>query len=94
MLEQIIITQLERRGLKLVGGAERNFRWHLLTQTASSATVSVDVLVDPFPDSLALPQASDYTAALRLVSLPGADRADGGAGLAGAGRGVSGQALP
>jgi hypothetical protein len=70
MLEQIIITQLERRGLKLVGGAERNFRWHLLTQTASSATVSVDVLVDPFPDSLALPQASDYTAALRLVSLP------------------------
>jgi len=70
MLEQIIITQLERRGLKLVGGAERNFRWHLLTQTASCATVSVDVLVDPFPDSLALPQASDYTAALRLVSLP------------------------
>ncbi len=70
MLEQIIITQLERRGLKLVGGAERNFRWHLLTQNASSATVSVDVLVDPFPSDLALMQASDYTAALRLVSLP------------------------
>jgi len=70
VLEQIIITQLERRGLKLVGGADRNFRWHLLSQTASSATVSVDALLDPFPESLALTQASDYTAALRLQSLP------------------------
>ncbi|MES2595087.1 MAG: PilN domain-containing protein [Verrucomicrobiota bacterium] len=70
VLEQIIITQLDRRGLKLVGGTERNFRWHLLSQTASSATVSVDALVDPFPADLALSQASDYTAALRLQSLP------------------------
>lgn len=70
VLEQIIITQLERRGLKLTGGADRNFRWHLLAQTASSATVSVDALVDPFPESLALTQASDYTAALRLQSIP------------------------
>lgn len=70
VLEQIIITQMERRGLKLVGGADRNFRWHLLAQTASSATVSVDALVDPFPETLALTQASDYTAALRLQSLP------------------------
>ncbi|GEP44344.1 PilN domain-containing protein [Brevifollis gellanilyticus] len=70
VLEQIIITQLDRRGLKLVGGIDRNFRWHLLSQTASSATVSVDVLVDPFPADLALSQASDYTAALRLQSLP------------------------
>lgn len=70
VLEQIIVTQLERRGLKLTGGAERNFRWHLLAQNASTATVSVDVLADPFPDDLALPQASDYTAALRLMALP------------------------
>jgi hypothetical protein len=70
VLEQIIITQLERRGLKLTGGAERNFRWHLLAQTASTATVSVDVLADPFPDDLAVTQASDYTAALRLMALP------------------------
>lgn len=70
VLEQIIITQLERRGLKLTGGAERNFRWHLLAQNASTATVSVDVLADPFPDDLAVPQASDYTAALRLMALP------------------------
>jgi hypothetical protein len=70
VLEQIIMTQLERRGLKLVAGADRNFRWHLLSQTASSATVSVDVLADPFPEDLALTQASDYTAALRLLGLP------------------------
>ncbi|MCA1963370.1 MAG: PilN domain-containing protein [Prosthecobacter sp.] len=70
VLEQIIITQLERRGLKPVGGAERNFRWHLITQTAATATVSVDILAEPFPEGLALTQASDYTAALRLVSLP------------------------
>ncbi len=70
ILEAMLITQLERRGLKLQAGAERNFRWHLLTQTASTATVSVDVLADPFPEDLALPQAYDYTAALRLLSLP------------------------
>ncbi len=70
VLEQILITHLERRGLKLHGGAVRNFRWHLLTQSASTATVSVDVLAEPFPQDLALTQASDYTAALRLVSLP------------------------
>ncbi|MDZ4286887.1 MAG: hypothetical protein U0984_02955, partial [Prosthecobacter sp.] len=70
ILEQIIMTQLERRGMKLEGGTARNFRWHLLTQTAASATVSVDVLADPFPEDLALPQASDYTAALRLATLP------------------------
>lgn len=70
VLEQIIITQLERRGLKLHAVTPRNFRWHLLTQTASTATVSVDVLADPFPESLALADASDYTAALRMVNLP------------------------
>lgn len=70
VLEQIIITQLDRKGLKLQGGADRNFRWHLLTQTSSTATVSVDVLAEVFPDDLALTQASDYTAALRLLALP------------------------
>ena len=70
VLEQIIITQLDRKGLKLEGGAARNFRWHLLAQTASTATVSVDVLAEPFPEDLALNHASDYTAALRLVLLP------------------------
>lgn len=70
ILEQIIITQLDRKGLKLEGGDRRNFRWHLLTQTASFATVSVDILAEPFPQDLALSQASDYTSALRLLTLP------------------------
>lgn len=70
ILEQIIITQLERKGLKLEGGTQRNFRWHLLTQTATLATVSVDILAEPFPQDLALSQASDYTSALRLLTLP------------------------
>lgn len=70
VLEQIIITQMERRGLRLHGGEERNFRWHLLTQTAATATVSVDVLADPFPEDLALMQFTDYTSALRLLTLP------------------------
>ncbi len=70
VLEQIIITQLDRKGLKLRGGHERNFRWHLLTQTSTTATVSADVLAEVFPDDLALPQAADYTAALRLLALP------------------------
>ncbi|TDU72924.1 hypothetical protein EI77_01390 [Prosthecobacter fusiformis] len=70
ILEQIIITQMDRKGLKLEGGDQRNFRWHLLTQNASVATVSVDILAEPFPQDLALPQASDYTSALRLLTLP------------------------
>lgn len=70
VLEQMIMTHLERRGLKMHGGAERNFRWHLITQNASTATVSVDVLAEPFPEDLAVTHAADYTAALRLVSLP------------------------
>jgi hypothetical protein len=70
ILEQIIITHLDRKGLKLEGGESRNFRWHLLTQNASVATVSVDILAEPFPQDLALSQASDYTSALRLLTLP------------------------
>jgi hypothetical protein len=70
VLEQIIITHLERKGLKQEAGRQRNFRWHLLTQNASVATVSVDILAEPFPEDLALPQASDYTSALRLLTLP------------------------
>lgn len=70
VLEQILITQLDRKGLKLHGGADRNFRWHLLTQTSTTATVSVDVLAETFPEDLAVTQASDYTAALRLLALP------------------------
>ncbi len=72
VLEQIIVTHLERRGLRMETGRERNFRWHLLSQTAALATVSVDVLADPFPEDLAVPHAEDYISALRLTTLPNA----------------------
>lgn len=71
VLEQMIIAQLEKRGIKGMseqGG--RNFRWHQLGAAGPMAIISVDVLADPFPDSLAVPHAADYTAALRLSQLP------------------------
>ncbi len=71
LLEQIISTQLERRGFKLEHDAVgRNYRWHLLGQSGGLVIVSVDVLAEPFPEALAASHASDYTAALRLAQLP------------------------
>ncbi|WP_395748776.1 hypothetical protein [Prosthecobacter sp.] len=71
LLEQIIVTQLERRGFKLEQDAVgRNYRWHLLGQSGALVIVSVDILAEPFPESLAASHASDYTAALRLAQLP------------------------
>jgi len=71
LLEQIIATQLERRGFKLEQDAiGRNYRWHLLGQQGGQVIISVDILADPFPEALAASHASDYTAALRLAQLP------------------------
>ncbi|WP_395744586.1 hypothetical protein [Prosthecobacter sp.] len=71
LLEQIIVTQLERRGFKLEQDAVgRNYRWHLLGQNGGLAIISVDILAEPFPEALAASHASDYTAALRLAQLP------------------------
>lgn len=71
LLDQIITTQLERRGFRLQQDkAGRNYRWHLLETQGGHCIVSVDLLMDPFPDSLAAAHASDYTAALRLGQLP------------------------
>jgi len=71
LLEQIIVTQLERRGFKLEqDAAGKNCRWHLLGNLGGQAVVSVDLLADPFPEALAAAHASDYTAALRLAQLP------------------------
>jgi hypothetical protein len=70
-LEQLIITNLERRGLKLDPSPEgKNYRWHHLGHNGSQAIISVDVLAEPFPEKLAANHASDYTAALRLAELP------------------------
>jgi hypothetical protein len=71
LLEQIIATQLERRGFKLEqDSAGKNYRWHLLGTQGGQCIVSVDLLADPFPTALAAQHASDYTAALRLAQLP------------------------
>ncbi len=71
LLEQIIVTQLERRGFKLESDAAgKNYRWHLLGSGGGQSVVSVDLLADPFPEALAAEHASDYTAALRLAQLP------------------------
>lgn len=71
LLEQILVTQLERRGFKPEqNSAGKNFRWHLLGALGGQSIVSVDLLADPFPAALAAEHASDYTAALRLAQLP------------------------
>lgn len=70
VLEQMIIAQLEKRGIKGVSDLGRNFRWHQLGAAGPLAILSVDVLADPFPDQLAVPHAADYTSALRLSQLP------------------------
>ncbi|MEZ5387687.1 MAG: PilN domain-containing protein [Prosthecobacter sp.] len=71
LMEQIISTQLERRGFRLEQDkAGRNYRWHLLGTRSGQCIVSVDLLTDPFPEALTAAHASDYTAALRLGQLP------------------------
>ena len=70
VLEQMIIAQLEKRGIKGVTEHGRNFRWHQLGAAGPLAILSVDVLAEPFPDQLAVSHAADYTAALRLSQIP------------------------
>jgi len=71
LLEQIILTQLERRGFKLEQDkAGKNYRWHLIGTQGGHCIISVDLLMDPFPENLAAAHASDYTSALRLAQLP------------------------
>ncbi len=70
VLEQMIIAQLEKRGIKGMTDLARNFRWHQLGAAGPLAILSVDVLAEPFPEQLAVPHAADYTSALRLSQLP------------------------
>lgn len=70
LLNQMVETHLERHGLRTAEGALRPHRWYLLGQTTGQAILSVDVLADPFPEHLAVHQAKDYLAALRLSELP------------------------
>jgi hypothetical protein len=73
LLPAMIESQLERRGIVVETSPSPNFAWHILGQDATHTIVSVDVLASPFPENLAIPHATNYTAALRLVSLPPRD---------------------
>ncbi|QIF02238.1 hypothetical protein [Roseimicrobium sp. ORNL1] len=70
LLPSMVEAQLERRGIHVEKTPTPNFAWHLLGQSQGQSFVSVDVLAHPFPGDLAVPHAVNYTAALRLVTLP------------------------
>ncbi len=70
LLPAMIEAQLEKRGVAIIHDPAPNFAWHVLSQDTVHSTVSVDVLAQPFPDSLAVNHAVNYTAALRLMTLP------------------------
>jgi hypothetical protein len=70
LLPAMIEAQLEKRGVTIVHDPAPNFAWHILGQDTVHCTVSVDVLAQPFPESLAVNHAVNYTAALRLMTLP------------------------
>jgi hypothetical protein len=73
LLPSLVESQLERRGIMVETLPAPNFVWHVLGQDATHTVVSVDVLASPFPETLAMPNANNYTAALRLLSLPPRD---------------------
>ena len=70
VLEQMIMAQLEKRGIKPSTDEGSNHRWHQLGASGPMAILSVDVLAEPFPDALAVTHAANYTSALRLSELP------------------------
>lgn len=73
LLPSMVESQLERRGVAVETSPSPNFAYHVLGQDTTNTVVSVDVLASPFPESLAVPNATNYTAALRLLSLPPRD---------------------
>ena len=70
LLPAMIEAQLEKRGVNVLTEPAPNFAWHLLGQDGAHSIVSVDVLAQPFPETLAVNHAANYTAALRMMSLP------------------------
>jgi hypothetical protein len=70
VLDQMVMAQLEKRGIKAHEGTAKNFRAHQLGASGPHAIISVDVLAEPFPEQLTVNHASNYTSALRLVHLP------------------------
>ena len=70
LLEEMVASQLERRGIKGPNGLPPSFRHHMLGHAGPNAIISVDVLAEPFPEELAVQNAENYAAALRLALLP------------------------
>ena len=70
VLRGMIEAQLEKRGITIEQDSGPNYVFHILARTAVSVVVSVDVLIAPFPDHLVVKRAANYTAALRMMSLP------------------------
>lgn len=70
LLNEMVASQLERRGIKGPNGLPPTFRHHVLGHAGPNAVVSVDVLAEPFPEELAVQNAENYAAALRLAQLP------------------------
>ena len=70
ILKSMIEAQLERRGITIDQDGLRTHVHHLLGHSGGLVMISVDVLASPFPDSLAVNHAANYTSALRMMSLP------------------------
>jgi hypothetical protein len=70
LLQQMVASQLERRGLRGTAGGPPQFRWQQLAHMGPHALVAVDVLAEPFPADLISLHAVDYTPALRMCLLP------------------------
>jgi hypothetical protein len=50
--------------------AGKNFRWHLLGQSAGQSIISVDILADPFPEALAAAEAEEPDDLDRILADP------------------------
>jgi Tfp pilus assembly protein PilN len=73
LVPTMIEAQLEKRGIIIQRETATNYAWHMLGHGAGLTFASVDVLVNPFPSELVVPQAANYTAAPRLLQLPAND---------------------
>jgi hypothetical protein len=70
LMQQMVASQLEKRGIRGVGGEPAIFRWHQVGHAGPNAILSVDVIAEPFPTDLEVEHAADYTSAFRLCQLP------------------------
>lgn len=70
LMEGMVRTALERLGLRPDHEHGPRFNWQVISQSASQAVVSVDVLAESLPVEMLQPKAAGYLPALRLRQLP------------------------